>query len=122
MVRSLGGFRITTQHNLINHVIHVDHLYTLMMQTCDLINDVTPEENMDPSTLLLYGAFHFVRTQLGVGMGGGGSSLLYISIAYYRQKGGGWVQIACKVANVLNGRPLLKNCILQIETLWVVEN
>ena len=25
-----------------------------------------------------------------------GSSLLYISIAYYMQKGGGWVQIACK--------------------------
>ena len=31
-----------------------------------------------------------------------GSSLLYISIAYYMQKGGGWVQIAY----VLNGRPL----------------
>ena len=35
-----------------------------------------------------------------------GSSLLYISIAYYMQKGGGWVQIACKIAYVLNGRPL----------------
>ena len=34
-----------------------------------------------------------------------GSSLLYISIAYYMQKGGGWVQIACKIAYVLNGRP-----------------
>ena len=33
-----------------------------------------------------------------------GSSLLYISIAYYMQKGGGWVQIACKTAYVLNGR------------------
>ena len=33
-----------------------------------------------------------------------GSSLLYIFIAYYMQKGGGWVQIACKVAYVLNGR------------------
>ena len=34
------------------------------------------------------------------------SSLLYISIAYYfMQKGGGWVQIACKIAYVLNGRP-----------------
>ena len=35
-----------------------------------------------------------------------GSSLLYISIAYYMQNGGGWVQIACKIAYVLNGRPL----------------
>ena len=32
------------------------------------------------------GAFHLVRTHLG---GRGGSSLLYISIAYYMQKGGG---------------------------------
>ena len=39
--------------------------------------------------------------------GGGVSSLLYISIAYYMQKGGGWVQIACKIAYVLNGRPLI---------------
>ena len=31
---------------------------------------------------------------------------LYISIAYYMQKGGGWVQIACKIAYVLNGRAL----------------
>ena len=40
--------------------------------------------------------------------GGGvvGSSLLYISIAYYMQKGVGWVQIACKIGYVLNGRPL----------------
>ena len=34
---------------------------------------------------------------------GGGSSLLYISIAYYIRKGGGWVQIAGKIAYVLNG-------------------
>ena len=34
-----------------------------------------------------------------------GSSLLYIFIAYYMQKGGWWVQIACKIAYVLNGRP-----------------
>ena len=38
--------------------------------------------------------------------GGGGSSLPYISIAYYMQKGGEGVQIACKIAYVLNGRPL----------------
>ena len=44
------------------------------------------------------GAFYLVRTHLG---GGGGSSLLYMSIAYYMQKGGGWVQIACKIAYVL---------------------
>ena len=35
-----------------------------------------------------------------------GSSLLYISIAYHMQKGGGWVQIACKIVYVLNGRSL----------------
>ena len=35
------------------------------------------------------------------------SSLLYISIAYYMQKGGGeGVQIACKTAYIINGRPL----------------
>ena len=37
-----------------------------------------------------------------------GSSLLYISIAYNMQKGGGWVQIAYKNTYVLNGRPLVK--------------
>ena len=38
---------------------------------------------------------------------GGRSSLLYIPIANYMQKikGGGGVQIACKIAYVLNGRP-----------------
>ena len=35
-----------------------------------------------------------------------GSSLLYISIAYYMQTGGGGVQKACNIAYVLNGRPL----------------
>ena len=34
-------------------------------------------------------------------------SQLYISIAYYMQKWGGWVQIACKIAYVLNGRSLI---------------
>ena len=38
----------------------------------------------------------------------GGSNLLYTSIAYYLQKGGGWVQIACEIAYVLNGRSLAK--------------
>ena len=45
-------------------------------------------------------------------VGGGegwGLSLLYISIAYYMQKGGGWVQIACKITYILNGRPLSTN-------------
>ena len=36
---------------------------------------------------------------------GGGSSLLYISIAYYMQKAGKGVQIARKIAYILNGRP-----------------
>ena len=43
------------------------------------------------------------------GRGGGVSSLLYIYIAYYMQKGGEGVQIACKTAYVLNGRPLIQN-------------
>ena len=38
-----------------------------------------------------------------------GSSLLYISIAYYMHEGGEWVQIACKIAYILNGRPLSYN-------------
>ena len=37
---------------------------------------------------------------------GGGSSLLYISIAYYMQKGGEGVQKSCKNAYVISGRPL----------------
>ena len=36
---------------------------------------------------------------------GGGSSLLYISITYYMQKGGEGVQKACKNVYVINGRP-----------------
>ena len=47
------------------------------------------------------------------GGGGGGLSLLYIYIAYNMQKGGGWVQIACKNAYVLKGRPL--ECMLDNE-------
>ena len=34
-----------------------------------------------------------------------GSSLLHVSFAHYMQKGGEGVQIACKIAYVLNGRP-----------------
>ena len=39
--------------------------------------------------------------------GGGGASLLYISVAYYMQMGGGveGVQRACINAYVINGRP-----------------
>ena len=40
-----------------------------------------------------------------------GSSLLYISIAYYMQKRGGWVQIACKIAYILNGRSPIENLV-----------
>ena len=48
---------------------------------------------------------------MGEGGGGGGSSILYIYIAYYMQKkkggGGRGVQIVfCKIAYVINGRPL----------------
>ena len=43
------------------------------------------------------GACHLVRMHLG-GFGGWvGSILQYISIAYYMQKVGRWVQIACKI-------------------------
>ena len=58
---------------------------------------------------LSLGAFHLVCTQQGLVGGWVGSSLLYIFIAYYMQKGDGWVQIACKIAYALNGRPLSKN-------------
>ena len=43
-----------------------------------------------------------LRTHLSGG--GGGSGLLYISIAYYMQKGGKGVKIACKIVYILNGR------------------
>ena len=39
--------------------------------------------------------------------GGVNPGLLYISVAYYMQKKGGWVQIACKIAYALNGRPFI---------------
>ena len=35
----------------------------------------------------------------------GWSHILYIFTAYYMQKGGKGVQIACKISYVLNGRP-----------------
>ena len=41
------------------------------------------------------------------GRGGGGSSLLYISIAYHMQKVGEGVQKPCTNAYVINGRPLM---------------
>ena len=44
--------------------------------------------------------------------GGGVSSLQYISIAYYVQEGGEGVQIACKIAYILNGRPHTKKSFL----------
>ena len=44
--------------------------------------------------------------------GVGGSSLLYISIVYYMLKGGEGVQIACKIAYVLNGRLLGKEKVI----------
>ena len=56
------------------------------------------------NTLSMHGAHRGLPLSTYALMGGG-SSLLYISIAYYMQKGGGWVQIACKIAYLLNGRP-----------------
>ena len=55
--------------------------------------------------------------------GGGGSSLLYISIAYYMQTWGGGgegIQIACKIAYVLNGKPLKRGLEKrdEIKYLW----
>ena len=49
------------------------------------------------------GAFHLGHTHLG----GGGSGLLYIPIAYYMQKGGRGFQKACKIVYVINGRPFM---------------
>ena len=48
--------------------------------------------------------------------GRGGVSFLYISIAYYMQKGGEGVQKACKNVCVINGRPHWKNGYLCIFT------
>ena len=45
------------------------------------------------------------------------SNLLYIYIAYYMQKGGEGVQIACKIAYVINGRPLSYDSTICIETV-----
>ena len=42
------------------------------------------------------------------GTGGGRSCLLCISIAYYLEKGGEGVQIACRNPYVIDGRPLMK--------------
>ena len=54
-----------------------------------------------------------------------GSSLLYFSIADYVQKGGGWVQIACKNAYVLNGGPrtcdFMMPCALHVYTTYSTE-
>ena len=42
------------------------------------------------------------------------SSLLYISIAYYIQKGEEGVQIACKNAYVIIGRPLYQTICVRV--------
>ena len=42
------------------------------------------------------------------------SSLLYISIAYYMQKGGGWVQIACEIAYLLNSILAKENSAIEL--------
>ena len=55
------------------------------------------------------GAFHLVRTHLG-GMGGGGQVSYTVPMRITCKKGGGegeGVQIASKIAYVLNGRPHL---------------
>ena len=49
-----------------------------------------------------------------------GLSLLYISIEYYMQKGGWWVQIACKIAYILNGRPLGIHQDYQNKSIFVI--
>ena len=54
----------------------------------------------DMKTMISKGPSIKLRTHPGEG----GSSLLYISIAFYMQKGGEGVQIACKIAYVINGR------------------
>ena len=54
----------------------------------------------------LIGAFHLVRTHLG-GVGGFKPTIHFHCVLL--QKGGGWVQIACKIAYVLNGRSHTKN-------------
>ena len=50
-------------------------------------------------------AFHSLHTHLGGRGRGRESSLPYISIAYYMQKGKQGVQISCKIAYILMGGP-----------------
>ena len=49
-----------------------------------------------------------------------GSSLPYISIAYYMLKRGRWVQIACKIAYILlKGRPLSCTFLIYFNDLFI---
>ena len=60
----------------------------------------------DPS--LPWGAFHLVRTHLGGEGGGGGGGVkshIHFHCVLHAKRGEG-VQITCKIAYVLNGRPL----------------
>ena len=56
-----------------------------------------------------YGAFHLVRTHLGVRGGGGVKPPTHIHYVLHAKRA--WVgpdyEIACKIAYVLSGRPLL---------------
>ena len=74
------------------------------------MNCVTVQVEVATKLFMITGGFNLIRgppfSTYAPRGGWVGSSLLYITIAYYMQKGGGWVQIARKIAYVLNGRPL----------------
>ena len=85
----------------ITHYPNSDHQFTLRSMACRAVSKCKQISKGLP--LITYAP----RGK------GGGSSLLYISIAYYmKKKGGEGVQIACKIVYVINGRPqkMYNNC------------
>ena len=67
---------------------------------------------------LFLGIFYLVRRHPG----GGGQVSYTFPLRITCKKGGGeGVQIACKIAYVLNGRPLTTKCLLQFKTCFDID-
>ena len=70
---------------------------------------------------LEFEAFHLVRTHLGGGAAGGEgevkSPIHFHCVLHMQKRGWEGVQIACKIAYVLNGRPLSLNLFDMTEVL-----
>ena len=81
------------------------------------------KENSGTLNMLLCGAFHLVRTHLGEWGGGGVKSPIHFHCVLHAKRGEG-PQIACKIAYVLNGRPLSKSVMHFLETfcrVWLLK-